>query len=84
MLAMATAVATATMVLGGSVGFAALMWLVTLVAAQLLYVAMLVFAARLSGRSHGAAWTEGPAQGVFAHQSDLAEKAVKRSAGPKA
>lgn len=84
MLAAATAAAIATLSFGGSLLAALGMWFLTLLVAQILYVALLVGMARFSGAPKHAGWQEAGAQPVFSRPNDLGEGAGGRSSGPNA
>lgn len=84
MFATATAVAIATLTLGGTLLGAVMMWFATMMVAQLLYVALLVAMARFSGQGDYGCWQDGGATSVFSRQGDLSDTAVKPTSGPNA
>lgn len=84
MFATATAVAIGTLALGGTMIAAILMWFATLVVAQLLYVGLLVTTARASGQRQTTCRQEGGETSVFSQKGEVADNAVKHSAGPNA
>jgi hypothetical protein len=73
----------AAFAVSGSSMLALAMFGVTLVVAQILYVALLVAMSRMNGIGQTASWPEASAQAIFSHQTDLGESRIKRSSSPK-
>lgn len=81
MFAAAVCAVVATLALDGSWVLALVMGLVTLVAAQVLYVLLLVLLARTADDKHDTSWTKAGAKALFARRSDLGKSAANRPTG---
>ncbi len=73
----------ATLYVGGSWGSAVLMGIATLVIAQVLYVALLVVLARLSGAGASNALQRGGLMAAFSRRSDIGKGAANTSSAPE-
>lgn len=69
------------LVLGGTWMQALVMGIVTLVVAQVLYIALLLVLARTPGEGQRATWPEAGSKGLLVSQPDVGKNTVKRSSG---